>query len=60
MAAAQALDFRAPLTSGKRCEQAKAAIRKVCPSVERDRVLAGDFARVAEMIVSGKLAAVLR
>ena len=60
MAAAQALDFRAPLTSSKRCEQAKAAIRKVCPSVEKDRVLAGDFARVAELIRAGRLLPALR
>ena len=60
MAAAQALDFRAPLASSKRCEQAKAAIRKVCPSVEKDRVLAGDFAHVAEMIREDKLTAALK
>lgn len=56
MAAAQALDFRAPLLTSKRGEAAKAAIRAVCPSVEKDRVLAGDFAAVATILISGKIA----
>jgi histidine ammonia-lyase len=59
MAAAQALDFRSPLKSSARGEQARAAIRSVCPSVDKDRVMAGDFVRVAALIASGKLAAVL-
>ncbi|HEV2113594.1 MAG TPA: histidine ammonia-lyase, partial [Terriglobales bacterium] len=34
LAAAQALDFRAPLRSSKKCQQAHAAIRKVSPKIE--------------------------
>src|SRR5207302_5758443 len=60
MAAAQALDFLAPLKTGQRGQQAHAAIRAVCPTMEKDRVMYGDFARVAEVIVSGKLAEALR
>lgn len=58
-AAAQALDFRAPLKPSKRAQQAYAAIRAVSPRVDEDRVLAGDFAALAELIAGGALAQVL-
>jgi histidine ammonia-lyase len=60
MAAAQALDFLAPLKSSKRGQAAHAAIRAVCPTMEQDRVMYGDFARLAELIASGTLAEALR
>ncbi|MGA9209637.1 MAG: histidine ammonia-lyase [Terriglobales bacterium] len=60
IAAAQALDFLAPLKTSTRGQKAVAAIRSVSPPVEQDRVLAPDFARVAELIAAGKLAEVLR
>ncbi|MGC2108713.1 MAG: histidine ammonia-lyase [Candidatus Korobacteraceae bacterium] len=60
LAAAQALDFRAPLESGKRAKAAVAAIRAVSPPITEDRIFAQDFARVAEIIASGKLAEPLR
>jgi histidine ammonia-lyase len=60
IAAAQAIDFLAPLKTSKPGQAAHAAIRSVCPFVEKDRVLAGDFTRVAELIASGKLADVVR
>ncbi len=56
MAAAQALDFLAPLKTSKRGLVAYSAIRAVCPSVEKDRVMYPDFARIAEVIASGKIA----
>jgi histidine ammonia-lyase len=59
MAAAQALDFLAPLKPGKRGQMAHAAIRSVCPSMDKDRVMYQDFARIAELIASGKVAAAL-
>jgi histidine ammonia-lyase len=59
-AAAQALDLRAPLKTGKRGQKAHAAIRSVTAAVTQDRVLSGDFAKVAELIESGKIAEVLR
>ncbi len=59
IAAAQALDFLAPLKTSTRGQKAVAAIRSVSPPMEQDRVLAGDFARVAELIAAGKLAHVL-
>jgi histidine ammonia-lyase len=55
-AAAQALDFLAPLKSSQPLQRAHAAIRKVSPRIEQDRVFAEDFARIAELIRSGALA----
>jgi len=52
-AAAQAIDFLAPLKTSRPLQEVHAAIRKVSPKVEHDRVLAGDFAKVAELIRSG-------
>jgi len=60
MAVAQALDFLAPLKTSKRGQTAHAAIRSVCPTMDKDRVMYADFARIAELIASGKLAEVLR
>ena len=54
MAAAQALDLLAPLKTSKRLQQAHAAIRAVSPKLEKDRVMYQDFARIAEVIASGK------
>ena len=60
IAAAQALDFVAPLKTGKRGEAAHAAIRSVCATMDKDRVMYKDFARVADLIAKGSLADVLR
>jgi histidine ammonia-lyase len=59
MAAAQGVDFRAPLKTSKRLQVAHAAIRSVCQMVDNDRVLYPDFERIAELIASGKLAHVV-
>jgi histidine ammonia-lyase len=60
MAVAQALDFLAPLKPGKRGQAAHAAIRSVCPTMDKDRVMYQDFARISELIASGKVATALR
>jgi histidine ammonia-lyase len=60
MAAAQALDFLAPLKTSKRGQAAHAAIRSVCPTMDKDRVMFQDFARIAELIASGKVTEALR
>ncbi len=64
MAAAQAIDFflhgEKPLATSKRGQQAHAAIRSVCPTMDKDRVIYKDFARIAELIATGKVAQVLR
>jgi histidine ammonia-lyase len=54
-AAAQALDFLAPLKSSHPLQKAHAAIRRVSPKIEQDRVFADDFAKLAELIRSGAL-----
>jgi histidine ammonia-lyase len=60
MAVAQAIDFLAPLKTSKRGQAAHAAIRSVCPTMEKDRVMYKDFAQLAELIASGKVADALR
>src|SRR4029077_20127900 len=60
MAAAQALDFLAPLKTSKRLQTAHAAIRAVCATMEKDRVMYHDFVRIAEVIAAGKVADALR
>ena len=59
IAAAQALDFLAPLKTSKRGQVAYEAIRAVSPRLEQDRNLSGDFAAVAQMIASGMLSSAL-
>ncbi|MBS1806245.1 MAG: histidine ammonia-lyase [Acidobacteria bacterium] len=53
MCAAQALEFRRPLKSSTLIEEAHAAIRRVVPKLECDRVLAGDIDAMAAAIRSG-------
>lgn len=60
MAAAQAIDLLAPLKTSKRLQQAHVAIRAVSPALDKDRVMYPDFARIAEVIASGRVAEVLR
>jgi histidine ammonia-lyase len=55
-AAAQALDFLTPLTTSKVLLKAHAAIRQISPEIKQDRVLAGEFAKLAELVRSGSLA----
>jgi len=60
IAAAQALDFVAPLKTGKRGQKAYEAIRSVCATMEKDRVMYGDFAKVAALIEGGAISDALR
>jgi len=55
MCAAQALEFRRPLKSSKRIEEAHEVIREIVPRLERDRVLAGDIEAMAGAIRNGAL-----
>jgi len=55
MCAAQALEFRRPLKSSTKIEEAHEAVRKVVPRLERDRVLAPDIDSLATAIRAGKL-----
>jgi histidine ammonia-lyase len=53
MCAAQALEFRRPLKSSARLEGVLAAVRKVVPRLEQDRVLAGDIDALAAAVRTG-------
>ncbi len=59
IAAAQALDFVAPLKTGKRGQKVHDAVRSVCAAMDKDRVMYKDFARVADLIAKGDLSGVL-
>ncbi len=54
-AAAQALDFLAPLKTSPVLQKAHAALRKVSPRIDHDRVLAGDFRAIANLLLQGAL-----
>ena len=60
MAVAQAIDFLAPLKTSKRGQAAHSAIRSVCPTIDKDRVMYKDLARTSDLIASGKLAQLIR
>jgi histidine ammonia-lyase len=60
MAAAQAIDFLAPLKTSAPLQKAHTAIRSVCRTMDKDRVMYQDFARIAELIATGKIAAAAR
>jgi histidine ammonia-lyase len=60
IAAAQGLEFLEPMLPSKRGQSACAAIRAVSPVLEKDRVLAGEFGKVAEVIAGGGVAGALQ
>jgi histidine ammonia-lyase len=59
MAVAQAIDFLAPLKTSRRGQAAHAAIRSVCPTLDRDRIMYNDLTRIGELIAAGKVAEAL-
>jgi histidine ammonia-lyase len=59
IAAAQALDFIAPLKTSPPLQKAHDAIRAVCPRMQKDRAMYSDFAKVAQVIADQKLSAIL-
>ena len=56
MAAAQAVDFLRPLKSSAMLERVYACVRSVSQTVDHDRVLSGDFQKIADLIASGTIA----
>ncbi len=60
LAAAQAVDLRAPLRPGVGTGAAHAAVREVVTSLREDRVLHGDLEAAAELVRSGALEASVR
>jgi histidine ammonia-lyase len=59
MASAQAIDLLAPLKTSTRGQAAHSAIRAVCATMDKDRIMYPDFARIAKLIETGKISAVL-
>jgi histidine ammonia-lyase len=57
LAAAQGLDFHAPLASSPAIEAARAHIRERVPHLESDRFLADDLAWAKEAVLAGALSA---
>ena len=57
LAAAQGLDFRLPLKSSRKVEEAKALIRSAVPFFDHDRYFAPDINKAARLIREGHLAA---
>ena len=55
LAAAQAVEFHAPLEPGTGGRAARAAVRELSPRVRDDRPLAGDIEAVAAAIRDGSL-----
>jgi histidine ammonia-lyase len=53
LAAAEGLEFRRPLKGGVGVEQAYERVRKISPTVEADRSMSSDIARVATAIREG-------
>ena len=60
LAAAQAVDLLAPLKPSPCAQRALAEVRAVSPMLTSDRSLAPDFAKVAAVISTGKIAKTLR
>jgi histidine ammonia-lyase len=56
MCAAQMLDFRRPLLPGLGVQDAYARVRAYIPRLERDRTLAPDIAKLAEVVKQGEFA----
>jgi histidine ammonia-lyase len=58
IAAAQACDFHAPMTSSGPLEHVRARLRQCVPRLEQDRYLAPDIAAAADLVRGGVLSAV--
>ena len=59
LAAAQGCDFHASLRSGEALERARAALRRVVPTLDEDRYFAPDIALAAGLVRSGALVEVV-
>jgi histidine ammonia-lyase len=59
LAAAQGLDFRAPLKASKQIELAKAILRQSVSFYDKDRYFAPDIAEASGIIAEGELNPIL-
>ena len=55
LCAAQGIEFRKPLATSPALQSVIAAVRRVIPSLERDRFMAGDLRLASELIGEGQL-----
>jgi histidine ammonia-lyase len=55
MAAAQGIEFRAPLRTSAELQSVIDRIRATCPRLDEDRQVDGDIAAMARLVVSGPL-----
>ncbi len=55
LAAAEGLDYRAPLRSSKPIERARAIVRRIVPHLATDRPLSWDLGKMAEELEKGAL-----
>jgi histidine ammonia-lyase len=53
MCAAQGIEGRRPLRSSARLEEAVVRVRRICPRLEADRVIANDIAALADAVGAG-------
>ncbi len=60
LAAAQGIDFHAPLQTGTEARRAYELVRSVSPVVEKDRVLATDIEAVAKVVMRGEFQKIVR
>lgn len=55
LAAAEGLDYRAPLRSSQRIERARSILRGIVPHLTADRPLSWDIQKTAEELENGAL-----
>lgn len=60
LAASQAIDWLAPLETGRMAQRAKTLVRGAAAPLRGDRSLYRDIARVAELVAAGKFAGIAR
>lgn len=60
LAAAQGIDFHAPLQTGTEARKAHELVRSVSPVVEKDRVLAPDIEAVGKVVMRGEFQKMVR
>lgn len=51
MAAAQGIELRAPLKTSTKLQNSISEIRRVCPSLDEDRIVSGDIERLGSLVV---------
>jgi histidine ammonia-lyase len=59
LAAAQGIDFHAPLQTGTEARKAYALVRSISPVVDKDRALTPDISAIAERVARGEFQKIL-